>query len=260
MREDFAMEQEDLLNIRQAAEYLGASAVSLRRWTDSGRLKCYRIGGRRERRFRREDLQAFLEEHESQAVPATDSRPVEFRGPVASLLDMTVAYGTHLCSLYESDRGRLKLAVPFLCDGLEKGDVCYFVASPPVIESVTEAMKKVNRNMKNYLREGKLRISEGEDSAESIYHFFETELFHITQSGQSTVRVLGDMSWFLDRGMTVDDLVDFELRYNHNLAQQYPVISLCQFDARRFDGMGILNALKCHEETFSYPLSRFIGI
>ncbi|OLC08841.1 MAG: hypothetical protein AUH41_07175 [Gemmatimonadetes bacterium 13_1_40CM_66_11] len=51
---------QDLLDIKEAAAFLRVSETSLRRWTNAGRLRCFRIGGRRERRFRRADLEAFL--------------------------------------------------------------------------------------------------------------------------------------------------------------------------------------------------------
>ena len=53
-------QQPELLDIAQAAAFLHVSPMSLRRWTNSGRLSCFRIGGRRERRFRRADLLALL--------------------------------------------------------------------------------------------------------------------------------------------------------------------------------------------------------
>jgi excisionase family DNA binding protein len=52
---------EDLLDIKQAARYLQVSETSLRRWTNGGQLACLRVGLRRERRFRRADLLAFME-------------------------------------------------------------------------------------------------------------------------------------------------------------------------------------------------------
>ena len=55
-------DHEELLDIKQAARFLKVSETSLRRWTNSGRLACLRVGRRRERRFRRRDLLAFVEE------------------------------------------------------------------------------------------------------------------------------------------------------------------------------------------------------
>lgn len=55
-------DHEDLLDIKQAARFLQVSETSLRRWTNAGQLACLRVGRKRERRFRRADLLAFMEE------------------------------------------------------------------------------------------------------------------------------------------------------------------------------------------------------
>src|SRR5438128_8032813 len=53
-------EQQRFLTIAEAAEFLHVSPTSLRRWTDSGKLRCFRVGGRNERRFLIDDLLAFM--------------------------------------------------------------------------------------------------------------------------------------------------------------------------------------------------------
>ena len=65
-------DSEDLLDVKRAAAFLGVSETSLRRWTNSGQLACLRVGGKRERRFRRADLLAFVE---TQPATAASSRP-----------------------------------------------------------------------------------------------------------------------------------------------------------------------------------------
>ncbi len=42
-------EADELLDIEQAAQFLNVSETSLRRWTNAGRLACFRVGRRRER-------------------------------------------------------------------------------------------------------------------------------------------------------------------------------------------------------------------
>src|SRR3989442_7879511 len=61
VRDSAMTQQSELLDIAQAAAFLHVSQMSLRRWTNSGRLPCFRVGGRRERRLRRADLLALLE-------------------------------------------------------------------------------------------------------------------------------------------------------------------------------------------------------
>lgn len=76
--------------------------------------------------------------------------------------------------------------------------------------------------------------------------------------GISGMRLVGDMAWAIDRGVEFGALMQFEPRYDHDLAQRYPVASVCQFDSRLFPGEVILEAFVCHEDTFDYILSRFL--
>ena len=54
------MSDTGLMTLAEAATYLGVSMVSLRRWTTSGELRCVRVGSRRDRRFRKSDLDAYI--------------------------------------------------------------------------------------------------------------------------------------------------------------------------------------------------------
>ncbi|PVV84342.1 hypothetical protein DD509_03340 [Dehalogenimonas alkenigignens] len=46
-----------LLSTRDASELLKVSPDTLRRWGDEGRIECWRISPRGDRRFRREDIE-----------------------------------------------------------------------------------------------------------------------------------------------------------------------------------------------------------
>jgi excisionase family DNA binding protein len=49
-----------LLNVGQAAEYLGVSAASLRKWSNDGLVSTYRTPGG-QRRYARDDLDRFID-------------------------------------------------------------------------------------------------------------------------------------------------------------------------------------------------------
>src|SRR2546425_12287606 len=108
VRDSAMTQQSELLDIAQAAAFLHVSRMSLRRWTNSGRLPCFRVGGRRERRFRRADLLAFLER---------SGEPIRApQGP------------GHLCGLYTSMAARERWAAAFLAAGLEAGAISFLAA------------------------------------------------------------------------------------------------------------------------------------
>ena len=63
------IEHAPLLTITEAAAFLNVSKATIRRWTDDGRLACMRIGARKERRFRHDNLVELITKPElKQAV------------------------------------------------------------------------------------------------------------------------------------------------------------------------------------------------
>ena len=245
----------ELLNIRQAASMLNVSEVSLRRWTNSGRLACVRVGAKRERRFRRRDLRAFLEE---QKAPARAHAETGGRVAQVFLEGLAIDYGSHLCSLYDSDLGRVRLATPFLADGLRAGDICFLIAAGDGRAQILDHLGAVFGGLDEAIARGRLILSDGMPTGSDMFDYLEQSFFMATRSGDQHLRLLGDMVWFIHQGMEVDELMDFEIRYNHAMARRFPVVSLCQYDVRQFSGTAVLAALKSHEDTFRYPLSRFL--
>lgn len=55
-------EDSDLLTTGMAARILNVHQNTILRWTNLGMLPCYRIGPRRDRRIRRNDVMRLLEE------------------------------------------------------------------------------------------------------------------------------------------------------------------------------------------------------
>jgi excisionase family DNA binding protein len=51
-----------MLTVREVAELLHIHTNTVRRWSDQGVLRAYRIAQRGDRRFRREDVARFLAE------------------------------------------------------------------------------------------------------------------------------------------------------------------------------------------------------
>jgi excisionase family DNA binding protein len=64
-------EKEKLLSVGEAAELLGVSAASLRKWSDQGLVPVYRTPGG-QRRYSPADLQRFIESmREPRSGPST---------------------------------------------------------------------------------------------------------------------------------------------------------------------------------------------
>ncbi len=55
-------QMDDMLTVREVARLLHIHPNTLRRWSNSGRIKAYRITPRGDRRFKREDIARFFAE------------------------------------------------------------------------------------------------------------------------------------------------------------------------------------------------------
>jgi excisionase family DNA binding protein len=247
----------ELLDINQAATLLNVSETSLRRWTNSGRLRCLRVGQRRERRFRREDLFAFLEGHTSDITPS-NGRARAHRVSDLSKGPVTVTLGSHLCGLYDSDLGRITLTVPFLLDGLAEGSVCFLVGPLRARTEILKNLKRKRPSLQADVDAGRLIHREYHVGSDDQTRYFRTLLDEKVARGAQSFRIIGDL-WGMRSKATEESVLEYEADYDRLIARKYPVVTICMYDARRFSGVEVLNAIKGHRDIFRYPLERALA-
>jgi len=64
----------DMLTVREVAQLLHVHPNTLRRWSNNGRIRAYRITPRGDRRYKREEIDRFLAELNSHADKWRESR------------------------------------------------------------------------------------------------------------------------------------------------------------------------------------------
>jgi excisionase family DNA binding protein len=227
---------EDLLDIKQAARFLNVSEASLRRWTNSGRLACLRVGRRRERRFRREDLLMFAEEQ-----------------PVAAAARSTFpsTEGSHVCGLYDSDLSRVGLAAAFLADALRPHSANYLAVEPDTRDQLLVHLARRRPSIQADVETGRLVFAEYAGSAAGQLAYWETCFAAATEAGARPVRVIGDVSSGLGRRLAPHEVLEYERNYDQ-LQKRFRVATLCLYDVRRSSGLELLDVLKCHGGVFQY--------
>ena len=239
---DVMDESEPLLDIEQAARFLNVSETSLRRWTNDGRLACLRVGRRRERRFRRVDLLAFLERE-----PAGDSRAAG-----------SLARGTHLCGLYSSEGGQVHQALVFLAEGFRPGTVTYLVGTPETRGRILAALEREHGDLDAVIAEGRLVVSSYAESAAAQLVWWETQIAEAVRRGATLVRAIGDASAFIEAASR-DELLEYEAEYDRRVAHRFPVVTMCQYDVRQFSGLYVVNALMAHPDCFGQSAERILA-
>lgn len=234
------MTDEPLLDIKQAAMFLNVSETSLRRWTNDGRLVCMRVGGRRERRFRRSDLVAFLERQPVHAVAGAS------RGGSLSTLERDEdAQGSHMCGLYGTDGDRIGTAIAFLRRNGGGRGACYVLAGAEVRDAMVARLRDETAG-------DSVVACEAAASVEEQYQSLEEQLSGVQYTGVDSILLVCDM-WELATRFGMAGLMTYEAGYAERIARRFSVSTLCLYDVRRFSGTDLLEGLRRHRDMFRYP-------
>jgi transcriptional repressor of dcmA and dcmR len=246
----------DLLDIKQAAQLLLVSETSLRRWTNAGQLACLRVGRRRERRFRRADLLAFMEEQPAATKLAADAVPGEAHATTVE--GIPVPYGSHFVALYADEAGRANLAAAFLADGLHPGSVCYLVTTPEAQRDILRQLARGGASIEREIEDGRLVVSQHAASVRAQCEYFAAQFAAAARAGARSLRLVGDVSAFT-AAVSRGELVELEAALDRLIARRFPVVTLCLYDVRRHSSVDVFNALKGHKDTFRPPVDRLLA-
>lgn len=220
---------EQLLSIRYAADFLKVSQITLRRWTKSGALPCFRIGGKNERRFRLKDLQRLLEGRESQNMISLG---------YGSLM---VPDGSHLTHFYSSEAEAFEVSTRSVSKGLDQGEGVMVVIPPEKLGGFGSRLASCGRALDDDLKSGRLLLSSGMDSPDDM-------LGHLGSfiEKQKRFRLVGDMIWALRRGWNLDAFDRLEGSAGLIPSDKGWTI-LCQYSLSDFSGAHIMMAEQYHD-------------
>ena len=226
-----------LLNTAEAARFLRVSQASIRRWADSGQLPASRVGGRRERRFREADLVAFMDRSSG-------------NGGAVFIGGVQVPVPGHVACFYSTDEGRLRLSVPFLVEGISAGQPCILVTKGRVVSAYAKALGDVR---------GKLDVMAFKGStADAAIVEWESRLSETVAGGATLIRVVGEMATEREMFGSEDEMLRYEEAFEV-MCRRYPVVVMCQYDAREFNGVALVRALKAHPDLFDLRIGSFLN-
>jgi hypothetical protein len=225
-------------NTEAAARFLGVSAASVRRWSDSGELPVRRLGRRGTRRFAESDLARFRDRQPApRALSSNDA---------VTIGALRLSQHSHLATFYDSDAGRLRLTLPFLRDGLRAGDACFLVVGARLRELYVAALEHEGIRVEEAIDGGGLTILPGiGPRTEDALAAWEDGFWKAVNRGARQLRVVGEMESEREAFESEAEMIAYEFAVNA-LIERFPCVALCQYDVRAFAGSTILGALKAH--------------
>ncbi|WP_255169242.1 MEDS domain-containing protein [Natrononativus amylolyticus] len=177
----------------------------------------------------------------------------EFRGPVEPSDDHRHS-NDHFALIYESHEDQFASAIPFISQGLERGERCLYVADDNSTEDVLSAMQDYGIDVDSVLESGALSVltpadtyrRTGEFDRTAMLAFWEESLEQAKDEGGYTgLRAAAEMTWALDGDTSADELVEYEAVLNP-LYQDEDYVVMCQYSRDRFPTAIIHDVIKTH--------------
>jgi hypothetical protein len=164
-----------------------------------------------------------------------------------------IQQGDHLCLVYENAAEQMAVTVPFLKDGLGRGECCLYVADDLTIEAVSRALEgggvdvswERERGALTLLTTREAYLPLGTLEAGAILDFFRRAVERALADGFSGYRTTGEMTWALGTEVGCARLIEYEALLN----TFYPTsrtAAICQYDRRRFAPSVLQDVLRTH--------------
>lgn len=236
-------DNKEFLTITEAAEFLQVSQTSLRRWTNSDKLRCFRVGGRRERRFLREDLLVFMQTKEAESVTPTTPPlpPSDYRQ-------------RHFCLFFRDPDEQWQILRPYLLSHLTAGEPVLYIQDGTPPEQLTARLQAEGLNVKDLIARGLLRILPPKQAylltdrfdAKRMLAFMESAILTSIAAGHARVFITGEMTWSLGDVPGAEQMMAYEALLNPLIEKYLPVTIVCQYDLKGFNAAGVVDALLTH--------------
>jgi PAS domain S-box-containing protein len=162
--------------------------------------------------------------------------------------------GAHLCTVHEGMAEQIAVAVPFVKEGLARGERCVCIGEESTAQELTRSLSAAGVEVARELDRGALqfvtslevaRLSSGEFDPGTLIDFIRQTEARAISDGFPGLRVDGDMTWAIGLGVPPDRLVEFEILLDQFLKDSRSVV-ICQYDRSRFEPALIIDVLRAH--------------
>ncbi len=175
----------------------------------------------------------------------------EFRGPVESLDGHHC--NDHFALLYETRAEQFAAVVPFLRQGLERGERVMYVVDDAASEAaVIEAMREAGVDVDAHRESGALSFHSPEETYLRNGEFDPADMIEqyraaIDEAGEgyAGLRIGAETGWLLDETASIEAFMDYESRVN-SLFDGEDCIAMCQYDRTEIPAETIRDIVRTH--------------
>jgi hypothetical protein len=178
--------------------------------------------------------------------PQSTDEPVRLGG-------MTLGAHRHACAFFNNAEEEDAILLPFLKDGLDRGERGFCIVDPHGRDDYAERLGKAGVSASAFEERGQLELRNWDDAYLRGGHFSQDAMLALIQEvlesgpskGYPLTRLIAHMEWSCEDRPGVDDLVEYETRLNYILPN-YPDPVICTYETGKYDGAVIMDILRTH--------------
>ncbi|MBI4495199.1 MAG: MEDS domain-containing protein [Chloroflexi bacterium] len=161
--------------------------------------------------------------------------------------------GDHLCLIYEEPAEQMAAVIPFVQDGLARGERCVYIADDRTVDEVHSALEAVGVDVPGLSARGALALLTKRDAylrsgsfdPEAMIAFLRQAVADALEAGFTGLRATGEMTWALGHEVGCDRLIEYEALLN-DFFPGSRALAICQYNRRRFLPAIVHDVLRTH--------------
>jgi hypothetical protein len=159
----------------------------------------------------------------------------------------------HVCGIFNGPEDEYAVLMPFLRDGLERGQKTFISLDPGRTAAQTKTLEKGGVDVDGRRQSGQLEMMDwrhthlagGRFQIDSMLRMVEGVLESAEEDGYPLTRLVANMEWALEDVPGVHQVLEYESRFNDVIALRDDAV-ICTYDATRWGGDAMIDILRTH--------------
>jgi hypothetical protein len=207
-------------------------------------------------------------------VEAIEAAPHECEAPIR-FAGAPLGAKRHICAFFQSPEEEYEVLLPFIKEGFERGEKAFHVVGPRQREDHVRRLESAGIDLEAARAHGQFDFYDWEETYLPGGHFDQDRMLAMwrdtlqsaSEKGFPRTRLVAHMEWCLEDREGVNDVLEYEARYNMQPhSERDPVV--CTYDLNRYSGAFIIDIMRTHpmiivggllqENPFYTPPEQFI--
>src|SRR3984957_16211695 len=161
----------------------------------------------------------------------------------------------HVCALFHTQDQEDKVIVPFLKEGIDRGEKAFCVVDHKMRMHLLQKLSLAGIEATLAEKRGQLEVRQwdrtvvrdGRFDQDTVLALIQTVLSRGRKRGFELTRFVGRMEWALEYGVGINELVEFETRVNH-ISPRFQDPLICVYNLAKCDisAGAVLDILRTH--------------